>query len=491
MDSDRVRAILAGIGGHQEVSVTQDERNLLVGQGLLKAVEPATRDQWTAAVANLASLRDRVRDLSRQALATPGPEAPPELRKMIADLEELTREKSALDALVWNGPTQEFLHLSLPGKNVMEDLATWQSRLGGRDLEAFRSEMDQYRAGLGELINRAQKVHGSLILDEQARLGNILWDAGPVASAASPYTSVDFRFAAMILAKRPIDPFFLAHTFQYFNHETSWGSFAKEDQLVTSAILASLPMDPTAVRQSFERLRIQLEYHGIMPEDRLIVAASLADLHESWWPQVFERIDAIKKPRPTMNSLLVGALARSTYPVDEVLARFDSVLSGMSAKGFKDGMQMQVAATLLAAAQLPQEALVDRFAETLSHVQGTFDPPFAPAAMLAANPLEPHQAIDVFRDCIGTVTRTNFFDLTLEVEELALIMSYGIAPLGAGYVGANLPTAPPLTPMVPAAPMLLGPGLSWYVWHNYYVYRPIGRYIATHPVHIHTVAAFG
>ncbi len=486
MDSDRARAILAGMEGHQEISVTQEERDALVGQGLVKTVDAATRDAWTAAVANLVSLRDRVRDLSRQALATPGPDAPPELRQLIANLEEATRQKAALDALVWNGPTQEYLNATLPGRTLLEDLTTWQSRLGGRDLDAFRAEMDTYRGGLGDLVTRAQRVHSDIVMDEESRLEDA------VANAASPYTSVDFRFAAIILAKRVLDPYLLAHTFQWFNHETSWGSFSKEDQLVTSAVLASLPVDPLVVRNSFERLRIQLEYHGIMPEDRLIVAASLADLHESWWPQVFDRIDAIKRARPPLNSLLVGALARSPYSVDETMARFDAVQSGMGTKGFKDGIQMDVAATLLAASQLPQAALVDRFTETLSHVQGSFDPAFAPAAMLAANPLEPHQAVDVFRDCIGVVTRMSFFELTLEIEELALIMSYGVAPLGTGYIGANLPAAAPLTPLVPAtAPVFLGPGLSWYVWHNYFVYRPIGHYIATHPVHIHTVAAFG
>lgn len=487
MDGDRARTILTGIDGHQEVSATKDERDALVGQGLLKGVDPPTRDRWTAAVGNLASMRDRVRDLSRQALATPGPDAPPELRTMIADLEELTRQKSALDALVWNGPTQEYLHLTLPGRGVAEDLGTWQSRLGGRDLDAFRGEMDTYRAGLGDLVTRARNVHNSLVLDEESRIPESM------ADATSPYTSVDFRFAAMILAKRPIDPYLLVRAFQWFNHDTSWGSFAKEDHLVASAILASIPLDPVEARNSFERLRIQLEYHAILPEDRIIVAASLADLTEPWWPQVFQRIDDIKRQRPNLNSLLVGALARAPYSVEETLARFDGTLAGMAAKGYKDGIQLEIAATLLAAAQLPREALVDRFAEALSHVQGSFDPPFAPAAMLAANPLEPHQAVDVFRDCIGAVTRMSFFELTLEIEELALIMSYGVAPLGAGYVGGGLPGAPPLAPAAAgvAAPMVFGPGLSWYVWHNYFVYRPIGRYIATHPVHIHTVAAFG
>lgn len=487
MDSDRTCAILAAIEGHREIAATKEERSALLGLGLIRSVDSATHDAWTAAVAGLPSLRDRVRDLSRQALATPGPEAPPELRTMIGDLEELSRRKTALDALVWNGPTQEYLYATMPGRAVLEDLKTWQARLTGLDLDAFRAEMDRYRAGLAELVGRAQRVHSNLVLDEESRVPDMIADA-------APYTSVDFRFASMILAKRTLDPYLLVRAFQWFNHDTSWGSFSKEDHLVASAILASLPADPAAVRSSFERLRIQLSYHGILPEDRVIVAASLADLHESWWPEVFSRIEAIKRERPPMNSILVAALARSPYPVDEALSRFDATRSGMSGKGFKDGVQMDVAATLLASAQLPREELVDRFTATLAHVQSAFDPPFAPAAMLAASPLEPPQAVDVFRDCIGTVTRMSFFDLTLEIEELALIMSYGVAPLASGYLAAGLPDAPPLTPLAPAvaaAPVLFGPGLSWYVWHNYFVYRPIGRYIATHPVHIHTVAAFG
>jgi len=484
MDSGRVRAILEGIEGHQEASMSSEERGVVVTQGLVKSVDAPTRDRWTAGVANLVALRDRVRDLSRQALATPGPDAPPELRQMIANLEELTREKSSLDALVWNGPTQEYVQVTLAGRGVLEDLKTWEKRLSGRDFAQFQQELGTYRAGLVDLVNRASLLNRSLTLDEQTRLDDE-WTGAPM-------TNVDVRFASMILAKRPVNPGMLVSEFQWFNHDTNWGTFSPEDRLVASAILTSLPWDPAIVRSTFERIRIALQYHGISPEDRVIVAASLADLQEGWWEQVFSKIDEVKRQRPALNSLLVSALARSPYPVAEALGRFDGALSGMAAKGFKDGIQMDIAASLLASSQVPQESLVDRFAYTLSNVQGAFDPPFAPAAMLATNPLEPNEAIDVFRDCIGAVTRMSFFDLTLEIEELALIMSYGVAPLGTGYLGGNLPPGaalqPPAAAMAAAVP---GLGTSWYVWHNYFVYRPIGRYIATHPVHVHTVAAFG
>ena len=122
MQSDRVRAILEGIGSHQELGVSADERDALLALGLVKNVDPATRDRWVADVASLPSLRDRVRDLSRQALATPGPDAPPELRALIGSLEELTREKATLDGLVWNGPTQEYFLVPLVGRTVLEDL---------------------------------------------------------------------------------------------------------------------------------------------------------------------------------------------------------------------------------------------------------------------------------------------------------------------------------------------------------------------------------
>ena len=485
MESDRVRGILEGIQGHQEAAMTAEERQALVTAGLVRAVDTATRDQWTQQVANLTSLRDRVRDLSRQALATPGPDAPPELRQMISDLEQLTREKSSLDGLVWNGPTQEYVDVTLSGKTVLEDLRTWQKRLAGRDFAAFEQEMGKYRGQIADLVDRGSVINRFLILDEQTRAED---EWGPT----SPMTNVDARFASAILTKRGVNPGMIVSEFQWFNHGMNWGDFSPEDRLLASAILSSLPWDPTIVRNVFERLRIALQYHGILPQDRVIVAASLADLQEGWWDQVFSRIDDIKKRRPALNSLLVGALARSPYSVDEAMARFDAAVAGMTTKGYQDTTQIEVAASLLAASQVPRETMIDRFSYSLAHVQGAFDPPFAPAAMLATNPLEPNEAVDVFRDCLGAVTRMSFFDLTLEIEELALILSYGLAPLGMGYLGGNLPAGTALPPGVVAiAPTALGLGTAWYVWHNYWVYRPIGRYIATHPVHVHTVAAFG
>jgi hypothetical protein len=429
-------------------------------------------------------MRDRVRDSSREALATPGPTAPPELRLMIANLEELTREKANLESMIWNGPTQQYLLPTLAGRNLLTDLTTWEKRLEGRSFEDFQKEMGKYRGGLLQITGRAYQVYNGLLMDEQTRDE---WDA----ASDLLFTNVDFRFAAMVLAKRLLDPGLLVAAFQSFHHDTNWGSLYKNDRLIGSAILASLPGGVESVRMSFERLRIQLEYHGILPEERIFVAASLADLDQSWWDQVLSRLDDLRRRRPALNSLLVSGLARSPYSVDEALGRFDAALSGMATRGYKDGIHIEAAAAILAAAQIPKEGMVDRFAFTMAHVAGAFDPPYAPAAMLAASPLEPAESIDVFRDCIGTITRTNFFDLTLEIEELALILSYGVAPLGLGYLAANLPTGAPVAATPPAVPAVPAWGTSWYVWHNYWVYRPIGMYIASHPVHVHTVAAFG
>lgn len=484
MDSSRVRMILQSVEDHQELSMSPDERDVILSQGLLAAVDAATRDRWTAAVAGLPSLRDRVRDLSRQALETPGPTAPPELRQMISNLEELTRQKANVESLVWNGPTQQYFLPTLPGRTVLTDLSTWAARLPGRTFEDFQKEMDVYRAGLWQTTNRAAQLYNGLILDEQSRMED---DLPP----SLEFTNVDLRFASMILAKRGLDPAFSVPAFQYFHHETNWGSLYKDDLLIGCAILAAQSGGMFTVREKFERLRIQLEYHNIRPEERIFVAASLTDLDESWWTLVFQRIDQIQRARPALNALLLSALARSAYTVDEALVRLDAALAGMAAKGYRDGIQIEAAAALLASAQIPKEAMADRFAATMSHVAGSFSPPYAPAAMLAASPLEPIEAVDVFRDCIGAVTRTNFFDLTLEIEELALILSYGVAPLGLGYLAANLPPGAPVPPAPTVAPGAPVWGTSWYVWHHYWVYRPIGMYIATHPVHVHTVAAFG
>src|SRR3989454_3271817 len=134
--------------------------------------------------------------------------------------------------------------------------------------------------------------------------------------------------------------------------------------------------------------------------------------------------------------------------------------------------------------------MVDRFAFMAPPLPGFFDPPHPPSAMLAESPLEPFEAIDVFGDCISAITRRNFFELTLEIENLALVMCYGVAPLGLGYLAANLPPGaiPPIPAPLAAVP-LYGP--SWYAWHTYWGYRPPGRYIATPPGPVHTIPAFG
>src|SRR2546421_560947 len=381
--------------------MSPDERRVFVDQGILSPVDVATRDRWLSTVATLPALRDRVRELSRQALATPGPTAPSELQQMIRELEEIAGQKTSVDSLVWNGPTQEYVKPTLLGRSVLEDLSTWQKHLEGRSFEQFQQDLSTYRGGLFDTIQRADLTYRGLVLTEQMRADNDV-------TFGDPFTTVDLRFASVVLAKRSLDPTLLAQSFEYFNMAVNWGSWNKEDRLVGSTVLASLPGNLQTVRTDFERLRIALESHGILPEDRIFAAAAMAD----------------------------------------------------------------------------------RFAFVASHLTGVFDPPHAPSAMLAASPLEPFEAIDVFRDCISAITRRNFFELTLEIENLALVMCYGVAPLGLGYLAANLPPGaiPPIPAPLAAVP-LYGP--SWYAWHTYWVYRPLGRYIATHPVHVHTIAAFG
>ena len=79
--------------------------------------------------------------------------------------------------------------------------------------------MDTYRAGLVGLVNRARAIHPSLVLDEETRVPDAVADA-------APYTCVDFRFAATILAKRDADPYLLVRAVVYCILDTSWGWFA-------------------------------------------------------------------------------------------------------------------------------------------------------------------------------------------------------------------------------------------------------------------------
>src|SRR3989441_8273622 len=124
VDSGRARALLQAVRDRQPVDMSPDERRLFVDQGILSPVDAPTRDRWLTAVASLPALRDRVRELSRQALATPGPTAPPELQQMIRELEEIAGQKTSVDSLVWNGPTQEYDKPSLHHRSDLEGRTT-------------------------------------------------------------------------------------------------------------------------------------------------------------------------------------------------------------------------------------------------------------------------------------------------------------------------------------------------------------------------------
>src|SRR5256885_5692436 len=126
----------------------------------------------------------------------------------------------------------------------------------------------------------------------------------------------------------------------------NWGSWNREDGWVGSAVLASLPGDLKTVGANFERLRIALESHGILPEDRIFAAAAMAALDPSWWDLVFSRIDEIHRRRPPLNAILLSALARTSYSVDEALARFDAALAGTATRAYKDGLAAEAAASL-------------------------------------------------------------------------------------------------------------------------------------------------
>src|SRR2546430_17096235 len=85
---------------------------------------------------------------SRQALATPGPTAPPELQQMIRELEEIAGQKTSVDSLVWNGPTQEYVKPTLLGRSVLEDLSTWRKHLEGGPFAQFHQAVCTDRRGV-------------------------------------------------------------------------------------------------------------------------------------------------------------------------------------------------------------------------------------------------------------------------------------------------------------------------------------------------------
>ena len=487
MQSRRVAEILEALKAGKPPAMSHEELTVLTGGNLVRSFDRPTRDRLASEAERLVELTGRVQELSRAVHgwsdgtgvflgasgAYAGPGVREELRSAMNDLEELTRARAVVESLVWNDASESFCFLTLEGRRALADLRNWGARAGDLPHDEFRERLRNYRASLGNAIGRADTILRSLY-------GWNLLDAMP------DFTRADLRLASIALTARPGDAFQAARDFASVFTSPAWQGTRREDHLVGAVVLAGLPGDAAAAMQVFQQTRYALAQRGILPDDTMVVAAALADLPDPDRANAMTRLVDLRTARPAVSPAILAGLARPAFPLEEALRRLEDTSAGLGRLGYADGEQAWAASAILAASPWPFDTALERFHEIAGRLPGAFYSPLVAGALLSTSLLEPTEAVESLEESIGAVTRANFFDLTVEIESLALILSHVVAPLDFHSALAGVPP-----PMLAPLPPQVVPVSTWFVPHNLWVYRPVVRYIASHPAHVHTIAGFG
>ena len=388
----------------------------------------------------------------------------------ITRLEELTQKRATLDALVWLPTPESFAYLTLAGRRALADLATWRARFGGLSLTEFQAQMDRTRQGFEAIVRRGMGIMKDLEL------------ADPLAALT------ELRGPALILAKRGVLLADVESAYRVCLRAVRGARTEREGGLV-AAILASEENVKEALDR-FKDAREGLAYRHLAASEDALTAAAILDAPRELWPLVFSNMDSLRKMIPDLDWLSLASLARSVYPPIEASGRYEAAMHDFGGRGYHDGEQLRAAGATLAVFPQPVDGLCERYARHVAQLAGMFDPPFIAAAMLATSPLEPPEAPDVLKEAMGVVTRENFFDGTLEIPGLALLIVHGTGPEAVRFPAEPEAPVPPSapTPMPPRSPVR---DSLWYLWHGRWVYRPMWRYLRVHPLHVHTVPHFG
>ena len=483
MDCERAFAILASLAQRQNGEMTGEELEDLVSRGLVRSVDKETKARMDSEVSGIAAIASRVQNLRRSLDSVAGSRglfrregiAPHEasrieLREIEVRLEEATRTKSTVDSLVWDASAETYVQITFQGRRALSDLAVRRYRLAGASFDEFLEGLRMLRAGLEATVRRSAQILVS------------------ISTFNSSISKPALRVPALILAKQGIDTIRYAAAFNRIFSEIRSPSAKDEDLLMAAAFLASLPTTDEDVLQRFEDLRKTLRSTGQWNGVEVLLAASLIDLQPEILNDVLQRLNALHIDTEVVNALNLIGLARSPYSTEEALQRYDGVKSALEGRGYRGGEDVAAAFAVLASAQQPVEVLAERFAELSGQLHGMFDPPHVAAAMLASNPLDPSESMDLLKEAAGAITRGSFFEGTMEIEGLAMVMLYGQAVEAARLLPESV--APPAGAVSPES-YLYQQGNSWYLWHNYWFYRPTLFYIRTHPLHFHTVPHFG
>ncbi len=494
MDTDRAFDLLTRLAAASGYDGTSAETQELSAAGLVAALDVAARARLADQANQASAIAARVRAL-RAALdqrAGPKPDPDPlampvdrdpvraELVSLTQQLELVAGAQSVVAGLVEDG-SGGGLRITLNGRQTLGELDAWRSGIPVQPLDTFLASLRQFRETMDALVVRAQRLTAFLAGAFQAPLGSSL-----------------FRGPALLLAKRGPSTDETAGRFEQALAHVAPLQLLQDDTILVASLLALSSAPPADVESVFDQFHAGLggRFVGISDNptrDACLVSATLSDLPAGRVADVLLRFDQLKQQVPDPHALPLAALTRAPYAVPDTVARYAAAQGVLQRAGYGAGDATNAAAALLASSMHPPAAYPDRFSYLDGRLREVFEPAGLAAALLATAPYPPSTAYHVYDLGIGTITRNSFFDVTAEIDYLALLLVYGMGPLAAPVAQAAAGFTPGTT-VSAVAGGAAGGGMAvgiWPMYHRVYMVPMYTRFVTTHPVHFHAVPVFG
>jgi hypothetical protein len=523
---NRARGILESLRLHESIEITAEEQEELGANHLINVYSYSDYSELKSAALDVDMLIQQVRNISREMGSFVGPvssgfrkpkrsaedDARESYQAALAKLEEASGKKAVLEMLVYNPGTRSYVALGLVGRKAIADMTAWQSRFGNEELGAFIDRMKSMRTSMENAVTGASRIVDEFISPRPGMIRPELRGPALIASKAgadidtferafgeTPEQNAEFDYNGMEEESDSGDDFWGSGT----DYETgleedpysSEDSQRDEDDLFTAAYLTSDPgRENYKVKRLFEA-RSALRRNNLDSGDIDLKAAAIADVPSGQEGSMLDRMRWLKMNMTLPDENDVAWLARSKYSVEDVKSRFDGLIAALVTSGHQENTDLRAACAIMAGSPQPVEVLTRRFETLASQLKYVFDTPTVAAGMLAGGPLEPDEAMHVFKEAVGVVSRANYFDDAAEVENLALLLTNGYGPDAQAVQSTpQVSTFTQVAPGVPEEVQRQGgttPWYHWYYWHHRYYGRPTFWNYRMHPGHMHTVPHFG
>jgi len=500
MNVPRAQELLTAVSNGSGYTGSRNETLEMVQARLLEPHPAAQHDQLAARASQLSAVAARVRELRRALDQAKGPKVPttvfglpPEHHRLRAELlaqmqqmAELSREATVLKGLVPDG-TGDYVLISPEGRRVMTKLSVWAPRYSTAALSDFVGALAFTDNQLKAVLTRASILVQSVIAEESA-VARAWFPSG--GGGESPDLVVDqgtrtqARGIALTLAKPDRSPSDLYADFVSTSEQVAQLGVPTPEVDVVTAILMNNPGGSAATLARFRAVQSIVATAMGRYLQTSLPSAILSDLPPTSDGWLGTRLSQIIAGIPDLGTAEYAILARSPYQVNVVLQRYASASDTLRKIGYAPDPGGVTAAVLLAVSPHPVDRFLPRMAFLDDHLREVIASPAA-AGILAANPLAPEEAWDFFQGAVGAVTRSGFFDVTAEIDYLALILSLDPGPFLSSAIPSG--TFVPGVDLPPPASLQA----SAFVAYHTQVYPRFVIWSAAHPVHFHSVPAFG